>query len=217
MAKDYRRTPTKPQKASFSRQLLLVLVSFLLGYLSALSFDFTNLKNWVNTQVLAQNPAPSTSKTISPQQAQLPKPKFEFYTLLTNEHNEVQETHAQSQPIQPQPTQPQSTQPQIKAQANPLSAPDVITAKPSIIVPPVSKEAYLVQVASFKSKVEAEKMKAALTLKGFMVNITPVTQQQINWYRVALGPFTTRAQAEKALLSIGKSEHIQGMIRKMDA
>ena len=81
----------------------------------------------------------------------------------------------------------------------------------------INKEAYLVQIASFKRKQEAERMKAMLAIKVFNVNVAIVTQQQIQWYRVILGPFSSRTQAEQARASISASEHIMGMVRKMDA
>lgn len=209
MAKDYGRTPQKNHKSGFSKQLLLTLVSFLLGYLSALTVDFTSVKSWINTQLVAQNLSPVAPKPVL--HAQLPKPKFEFYTLLASGQQA-------SPPKVSQPAtaaqQAGTTVPVVKTQAVVSAAlANVVEAKPAVI----SKDSYLVQVASFKSKQEAERMKASLTLKGFMVNVIAVNQQNTNWYRVALGPFASRSQAQKAQLSISKSEHIVGMIRKMDA
>ncbi len=211
MAKDYGRTPQKNQKSGFSKQLLLVLVSFLLGYLSALTLDFNNINAWVKTQLIAINPSQGTPKPVS-QQAQLPKPKFEFYTLLASGEQAASPPSA----TQPTPSSASSTTaPPVKTQALVSTAlANAVAAKPSKI----SKESsYMVQVASFKSKQEAERMKASLSLKGFIVSISAFTQQNTNWYRVALGPFVSRSQAEKAQASISKSEHIVGMIRKMNA
>jgi cell division protein FtsN len=81
---------------------------------------------------------------------------------------------------------------------------------------PGDKNAYLVQIASFKSKQEAERMKASLALKGFVVSIAVVNQQQAQWYRIILGPYASRTQAEKARSSLAQSEHLAGMIRRMD-
>lgn len=224
MAKGYGRKNATPHRGSVSKQLLLVLVCFLLGYLSASVFDFTSLSGWVNTQLLAQHSAQITTKPVK-EQAQLPKPKFEFYTLLASEHAQANEQVASAGPVAaPQP---------VAAQIPPLNVP-VVKNKPTIstlanvgvskpvlahAAPPavISKDGYLVQMASFKSKQEAERMKASLALKGFAVNIAMVTQQQTTWYRVVVGPFSTRPQAEKIRLSIARSEHIVGMIRKMDA
>ena len=106
----------------------------------------------------------------------------------------------------------------IKTQPAATASTPVVSVKPAPLnTDPFNKDAYLVQIASFKSNQEAERMKAVLSIKGFRVNIAMVTQQQIQWYRVNLGPFSSRTQAEQARVSIARSEHIIGMVRKMDA
>ena len=216
MARDYGRRPSKRNSSSISKQLLLVLVCFLFGYLSASIFDFTSLSSWVNSQLLAQHTVPTATKT-APQQAQLPKPKFEFYTLLASEHAVTKGPAPSSAQVVTK-SQPGSSPP-VAQVAQVASVATVASVKPSSSSSPVvtNKEAYLVQIGSFKSEQEAERMKAALTLKGFVVNVSAVTQQKTNWYRVTIGPFASRAQAISAQLSVARSEHITGMIRKMDA
>lgn len=220
-------------------QLLLVLVCFLLGYLSASVFDFTSLSSWVNTKVLAKRTW--TAATKAPvQQAQLPKPKFEFYTLLANEHPEAKTSLATSVQANaptkalpssaPQPMQLALSAPVAK-QSNlvnlpppkitpPLqqSPPHVVLAKPvPALGTSTNRGSYLVQVGAFRNNQEAQRMKAALVLKGFIVNVTVINQQNTNWYRVSMGPFASRPLALKAQMAVARSEHIVGMIRKMDA
>ncbi len=221
MAKGYGRKNATPHRGSVSKQLLLVLVCFLLGYLSASVFDFTSLSGWVNTQLLAQH---STQATKPIQEAQLPKPKFEFYTLLASERAQTNPQVASVAPAavpQPVPVQiPSTNVPMVKSPPAPSTLASAEVTKP---LPPraapsgVTKDGYLVQIGSFKSKQEAERIKASLTLKGFAVNVTMVNQQQVTWYRVVVGPFATRPQAEKIRVSIARSERIVGMVRKMNA
>ena len=85
MAKDYGRKRSTHRGGSASRPLLLILVGFLAGYLSASFFDFAQLMSFINTQFIAKTELQTPAKPIA-QQAQLPKPKFEFYTLLANDH-----------------------------------------------------------------------------------------------------------------------------------
>ena len=222
MSKDYKRKNAARRSGGVSKQLLLMLVSFLLGYLSASIFDFTSLSSWVSTQVLLQHTIPAD--TIVPQQAQLPKPKFEFYTLLAHEHTDAniqRPAPAQAQvitPPTPEPTHPIANIPVINNQPVLTVDTSVVSAKPaSSNTDLFNKDAYLVQIASFQSDQEAERLKALLTIKGFRVNVAIVTQQHIQWYRVNLGPFASRTQAEQAKNLIARSEHIVGMVRKMDA
>lgn len=217
MAKSYGRKNPTPHRGSVLKQLLVVLGCFLLGYLSASVFDFTSVSGWVNTQLVQRS---GQGKTKPIQQAQLPKPKFEFYTLLASEHTQVSGPGPNPAPTVPAP--------QVVAQIPPVGVPLAKNAPVSVAteVPPkplpsqqatINKDGYLVQIGSFKSRQEAERMKASLTLKGFAVNIAQVNQQQTNWYRVVIGPFASRSLAEKARTSLARSERIVGMIRKMNA
>lgn len=227
MAKDYRKKNMTRSTRRFSTQLTLVLVSFLSGYLGASVFDLTSLSGWVNRQLLAHQAVPAANKKTI-QRAELPKPKFEFYTLLANEHVVANE------PVANQPTANQLVTsvvpalPIATARAKPstdATAPMTLTVSPSRVAltkplpvhPEMKKESYLLQVAAFTRRQDAERVKASFLLKGFGVQIAVVTQRQTSWYRVMVGPFASRAQAQKAQVSIARSDHVVGMIRKMDA
>ncbi len=224
MAKDFVKRNSARHNGSVSKQLLLVLVCFLLGYLSASITDLASLTSWVKTQLIAQQAAPSVKKPLTTQ-AQLPKPKFEFYTLLANENKDVVEpavsaatTKTASAAIQTSPSLAPTNPTGTKNSPPVVTAAAVVAAAKSLPAPVVnSKDAYLVQVAAFKSRPEAEKMKASLVLKGFLVSIVVVNQQNTNWFRVSLGPFSSRPEAQRAQGAVARSEHIIGMIRKMDA
>ena len=75
---------------------------------------------------------------------------------------------------------------------------------------------YGIQVGSFRSAIEAKRMRDKLSLKGYSATIISVTQQSTYWYRVVLGPFSTLAQAQQVQMSLSRREHITGMIRKID-
>jgi len=209
--------------------LMLAFVAFVFGYLIATVFGSNQLSSWFNTQVLARQTTQLPGQATN-QQAQITKPKFEFYTLL-----------AKDQTVRPIPSPPptQSTQPatvpaQITETATPTAPMDLtVTQKlplhePLVTTQPVTKpapvatvtasaERFMVQVGSFKNLHEAEKMKASLVMKGFEVAISVTNQQHVNWYRVIIGPFASRIQAQKAQLAFAQKEHIVGMVRKMDA
>ena len=221
MAKDFVRKNSVRNSGSFSKQLLLVLVCFLLGYLSASIADLPTLISWAKTQLIAQYKVPAATKS-TPTQAQLPKPKFEFYTLLANESKETASDAiaARNKIASIAAPKPMANKNNSPVAAATTTAPAAITKAPVVAAKPVSpssKDAYLVQVAAFKSRQEAERMKAALSLKGFSVYITVINQQKTNWFRVSLGPYATRPEAQKAQGDIARSQHIVGMIRKMDA
>ena len=144
----------------------------------------------------------------------LNKPKFEFYTLLSKEipASQLQQTELKALPSNPS----AKGKPPVE-----IASPTFVGNKPSKRVsekkPAPIKTTYLVQVASFQNQKDAEKLKATLILKDYKAFITSISQKQQTWYRVIIGPYTSRQKAEAAQVGLARSEHIMGMIRKMDA
>ncbi len=213
MARAYGKRQSVRRQGGASKQVLLVFISFLLGYMGSSVLDVNQLGAWISAQW-----ASSGKKTPSPvvARADLPKPKFEFYTLLAKESRvtSLQEGSAAAPPSAVVPVVPPPLAAQLKT-TPPLVA--VVAAKPVIVPIAPVKGAYLVQVAAFKRQQDAEKLKAALSLKGFSVHVTAFNQQHSTWYRVSMGPFASRPLAVKMQGAVARSEHIVGMIRKMDA
>lgn len=223
MAKDYgSRRPTR-RKSNTPKQLFWMLASFLSGYLAATVFDFTSLSSWVSANILAKHgKEKSAARVVAVKEPEVPKPKFEFYTLLTKEgsaHHPVPVAKPAA-PLQPKSIAPPAvtvgSAAVVPKQVNAINAKPpvpVVESKPVVVANSTSKETYQIQIASFKNKQDAEHMKAALTLKGFDVIVVGVSQPQGNWFRVIIGPFGSRIAAEKAQLNLAQREHIQGIIR----
>lgn len=233
MARDYvRKRENQKPKSSAPRQILLVLASFLGGYLTATVFDVTSLTAWVNQHMATKNPKVIAAAPPPVKKAEPPKPKFEFYTLLSKDNSAplanrpMPMTVAKSAPG-PVPSSPNTSAQIANAISNSASVP-VANAIPNVAVrdsKPVStetsgskgREAYLLQIASFNKKPDAERLKASLVLRGFDIVISPTAHGTVTWYRVIAGPFYSRAEAEKAQITVARSEKMKGMIRKMDA
>jgi len=59
--------------------------------------------------------------------------------------------------------------------------------------------AYLLQAGSFRSAAEADKLRAKLLLDGLNVQTSKITNQNGSiWYRVMVGPFTSRSKLNSA-------------------
>jgi cell division protein FtsN len=210
MSRDYgSRRPAK-QRSSTPQQVLVIAFSFLLGYFTATVFDVEKLTHWMNTEVLAAHESkPQPTKPV-PHQAQLPpKPKFEFYTLLANEKGSKEHNAAQN-------TSSHASTTEVAAKSNESQIPQAAIVKGAETKPVVSSQpnnvAFLVQVASFKMRKDAEQMKATLTLKGYDVNVVAI-QAQGTWFRVVVGPYHNKLLAQQAQATLAKNERLRGMVK----
>ncbi|MDI1351388.1 MAG: SPOR domain-containing protein [bacterium] len=222
MARDYGTKRTARRSNNAPKQLLVVIVTFLLGYLTASIWDVNTLSHWMTTQVLASHEQKKQEPVSASQHAQVaPKPKFEFYTLLANEKG-VGATQAATSGVHPAATTPVQTASNTAVNsaatatralgkshvqpAVPVKVAEGNALKPNQASSPANKGSYLVQVASFKMRKDAEHMKGLLILKGFNVSIVPVSQARGNWFRVVIGPYPNRLSAQKAQMNLAKTE-----------
>lgn len=229
MARNYSNKRSSRQNGSAPHQFLVVIVTFLLGYFTASVFDLKTISHWMNTQVLAHHEVKEQPINSTAQQAQIPpKPKFEFYTLLANEKAggvtqskvNAAANHAANAPAPVPSTQPTSSTAAVTTHSSTKlnspspqqTAPVKIAVEKHSSSAQVSKGTYLVQVASFKARQDAEHMKGLLILKGFNVSVVPVSQARGNWFRVVVGPYSNRDLAQKAQVSLAKNERLRGMV-----
>ncbi|WP_346838148.1 SPOR domain-containing protein [Microbulbifer sp. SAOS-129_SWC] len=96
------------------------------------------------------------------------KPRFDFYTLLKENKVEVPEPKAA------QPAHYNSASGKETASSRPARDPAVV---------------YILQVASFRDKAEAEKLRAKLTLSNLDVKVESSTDSRGTWHRVLVGPY----------------------------
>jgi len=216
MAKDYGNRRSTHQKSRGPHQLLVVAVTFLLGYATATVVDIQTVSHWVNTQVLNSEHS-NTATPKATQKAEIPaKPKFEFYTLLANDKVEPKQQSSKASAQNDTKTSTvaktvTNTPASDSTNQNPATV-TVAEGKPLAPSQSNNKGSFLVQVASFKARKDAEQMKGLLTLKGFDVNVVSVTHANGNWYRVVIGPYPNRQSAQQVQVSIAKTEHLNGMV-----
>ncbi|NBX84124.1 MAG: hypothetical protein EBQ95_00780 [Gammaproteobacteria bacterium] len=221
------------QKPQNRGQFILVMISFVTGYLSSSIMNINQLGNWLNENIAVGEskrmptagsavPTKTVSKTNN-------SPKLEFYTMLTKEPKGsvpvgtelakmVRPTQRDDAPV------PSLDLTVAKPQKLAVKPIEVEAAKPIIVKPPVSitssgtkKTIFVVQLASFHYREQAERHRAKLLLKGFDVKISEARQGDAHLFRVMLGPYANMSEAQKAKVIFQAKEHISGMIRQMDA
>lgn len=234
MGKEYNNRRPIRRRSSAPQQFLLVIVTFLLGYLTATVFNIETISRWIDAQILAHhemNQAAQNKPQAQQGAAVPPKPKFEFYTLLTNEkapNSDLAKANtAGNQPATTNAASAKSTENAVKnteatvqaaavrtaAAVAPKTPPVMAVVNKSAASTAVGKGAYSVQVASFKARRDAEQMKGALILKGFNVTIVAINHAiKGSWFRVIVGPYANRTIAQNAQMDLAKKARLHGML-----
>lgn len=119
------------------------------------------------------------------------KPRFEFYTILSELEVFVPE-------------------PEVE---NKNSKPHVASNQP-IEVNSTSAKKYLLQAGSFKSQEDAERLKASLALLGVQSSIQSVNINRDNWHRVRIGPFSNPTRLRETLSTL-KQNNIHAMTMEL--
>ncbi|MCH9757346.1 MAG: SPOR domain-containing protein [Gammaproteobacteria bacterium] len=204
------------RRQSRQRFLMGIMVTFLGGYTLAWFYPPMVLTTWFQSYLGSHKYLQQPVKT-----AELPKPKFEFYTLLTQEKAPlkskspaVNEPTATLEPVKiPEPIK--AVEP-TRAAESVKAVDSVKNDVPAAPIQALSKYTYLLQLASFQRREDAEQMKASLIMRGLDASIKTATQQGGVWHRVVMGPFESRQTAEKIQANIAQSERISGIIRRVD-
>jgi cell division protein FtsN len=117
-----------------------------------------------------------------------PKPQFQFHHILPELEVVVPADELAAAPPKP-PVPPAQSKPTEPA-AQPVKA-----VEPA----PAGGDAYLLQVASFRTAADAERLKAELALQGIQAQIQQVTiNGKDTYHRVRAGPYQGRDAANQA-------------------
>jgi cell division protein FtsN len=142
---------------------------FMTGVLTGM---FLSLLIYLNTLPKPIEPGQEVATAPQPEaEAEIPKPRFEFYTMLKEQTMEVEE---EAEPVEP---------------AADVSKPPAPTAAP---------EPYFLQAGSFRQQDDAERRRAELLLLGLEPKIEESTVDNGRWFRVSLGPFESHDSVSKA-------------------
>ncbi len=108
-------------------------------------------------------------------QPEVPKPRFDFYTMLPEQRIEVApDEYAEpgGKRASAEPAAPATTQ-------------------------PASRDRYLLQAGSFRQREDADRRRAELLLLGLEPWIEEASGENGRWFRVFLGPFSSRARMKE--------------------
>lgn len=99
-------------------------------------------------------------------------------------------------------------------QLQPVSAPpEVPAAKPLEPAPKIAPEfLYHVQVASFTSRVKADRLRRQVAKQGYRASVEEARVKKRRLYRVTVRNFESRASARRAARTLGKTYKVQPLI-----
>ncbi len=127
---------------------------------------------------------------------------------------------ADSKPIRAADVKPTAAKPALTAIAPPTAEAALAAAAARERLPePTAQlaqgEKFLIQVAAFRTRADAEQRVATLTLAGLAARIEQVTiDNKDTWYRVRLGPYGSAGAASAAQQSL-KAQGFNGVVMKV--
>ena len=209
MTKDYANRRRLQAKAA-NRLELLHAPWLWFGVAAFLLVSYFSYQQWAGSReqiaISTQNDAAPVEDVIT-QVAEQEAPRFDFYTLLPNMAVEAppQQLPDKETPIE------KTVMSVAKAPVKTPSKSEATTTAPSPV-----KASYIVQAGSFKHNMQAEELRAMLTLNGFEASIQTVTMDNHEvWYRVYLGPFAARGSAVNTQQRLEASQAMNSLILKM--
>jgi cell division protein FtsN len=189
MARQIGKRKSRTYYRSPSRRWPWLLVGFMAGIL------FTS---YLHHKQMLPDFFPKNSTPISKKVEQTPikkVPQFDFYTILKGEQNE--------------------RIPKPKPTFNPKTIPVVQPTITDIQKPTTEKDAsvhekipYFLQAAALQNPKDADQLKAQLILAGYSVHIKKIFKNKTTWFRVLIGPYPDKIQAEIAKKQLNE-QHIK--------
>ena len=116
-------------------------------------------------------PAPDGAAIIAAPEVAVPKPRFDFYTLLPKQTISGEE-------------EPEAVEPAA-----------VVSNPPA---PSSAPQPFFLQAGSFRQQADAERRRAELVLLGLTPKLEEATNDSGRWFRVYLGPFDSHESLTKA-------------------
>jgi len=162
------------------KSLRLYITGVITGVFLSFLFYLYNMPATVEPgQELAAAPEPEVMPDI-------PKPRFEFYTMLPKQTMEIEEDVETVEP------------------ATDVSKPPTPSAAP---------QPYFLQAGSFRQQDDAERRRAELLLLGLSPKVEESTSDSGNWFRVSLGPYESQDAVAKAR-SLLANQNIESVLMK---
>ena len=221
MAKDYKSySKTTPTKQKGQSKAIIVWI-ILAGLVALVVYGFYTFKHHEKKLPVVITTVAQKVAAVVPKIPDQPSIKFEFYSLLTKEKVPVTKNTAQPVSSVPAPavraapiaTATATTGATAKPVAVPAPVtPSVVSTVPAKPLAPQTSATYVVQVAALKTEADGNTIKARFVAQGFTAQVRKITVNNVDWYRVEIGPYTNLADAQAAQKQLQKNG-VNGIIK----
>lgn len=183
---------------------------------------YLSLSKQITTELIKeQNPLVESFKgKLLDEKSKVAKPKFDFYNLLPEMEVEVPVEEIRKSPPKPEPAKVEVAKTTTQVQPGQAQPVNPKAAEAQVPPPQPVKETatvYLLQLGSFKSHAEADRLKARLAMQGIESDIQNITisnaQGKTSVYRVRSGPYN-QAQVQSAHKNVQEAG-INGVIMRV--
>jgi len=134
---------------------------------------------------------------------QPPKPKYDFYTLLPESEVILPPETRQPEPPPSKPVSPEEAAKIDEARAIAALNGDVPPPPPTVAKAPEVQ--FFLQAGSFRQQAEADRVRAQIILLGQDVRVESVRVRDEPWFRVLVGPYSSREQLNAAQKTLSNS------------
>ncbi len=145
----------------------------------------------------------NTATTKDKPTKKIEKPKFEFYTILSELEVFIPEPEIE--------TERKHKKPKTTSKSTITHSTNKVKDKNR---PKSKQKNYLLQAGSFKNKQDAERLKASLALLGVQSSIQSININKDNWHRVRIGPFSNPDRLHETLATL-KQNNIRAMTMEL--
>ncbi|MGE0360149.1 MAG: SPOR domain-containing protein [Vicinamibacterales bacterium] len=182
---------------------------------------------YLDTEVIGESPvdAGAGAATTEPPAIDQPTPRADvtFPKRLENNEPPPEKLVARQDPPANAATAPPATAPPVRAatpaektaSAPTAAAPPAAAARPAAGIPTEPKGGgYAIQVAAFNARDEAETLAKRLLAKGYSVFLVTPQAGQPAMFRVRVGKFQQRAEAERVAARLEREEQFKPWITR---
>ncbi|MDF3054403.1 MAG: uncharacterized protein K0Q74_310 [Gammaproteobacteria bacterium] len=209
-----RRKKRKSAQTPYQGSAWLIL-GLLLGLGVAAAMNWESVRKYLITvmdievekpQSTVASAVPSKSKPTEKPKKQNKSPEFDFYDILANKKVDASKgpMPSEKRPSKSEQEAPAASvsavgevparSPTMVAETAP-SVPNADTAPNNTSKPIEPGQRYIVQIASFSTYQEADRLRAELTMNGFDVHIQSIQHDNKARYRVNMGPYASKELA----------------------